>query len=505
MPQSPTANHQSSVRSRCFGLRIESHLLQLAVATPLPNGKFQIAIDDIACPSGHGWLSAAGRPELLEALSALVDRHEMRRQPVAVSLDGDFCVTRVTMGTTEEVDIELSMQSDRVPRYLQLGPGEKVTGSARTKIAPTVDYAVTGVVNRSLIQLVYDALRDSDIDAIWVEPSLVSVARLVGEAKIGGDQPVMIADGTGNQWDVGIACSGRLLLDYRPASATTEEAFRNALDGHISRLKRFCHRHRGIVTGELSQLLICGFGDKPARAVSFLGDSLGVAPEVLNVPRLPELCDITEDDLQSRCVPAVATVLPLLTQVSPEEVPDLLEEVRRAPDSPLTTRLLATCWPIVAAVVILCVSYGLVSSERHHRDATIDGRAEIESRIDATAVKFEELGEKRELVSHLNLISRRTSEPDWNELLGRVTQTLPDTAKLNQFQVDGGGQVQLDGTVLDEPLVYELLQELRRLSNIGQVALKSTTPDESIQGTRFVIQLTPESTLPLTTRETGNE
>ena len=142
-----------------------------------------------------------------------------------------------------------------MPRYLQLGPGEKVTGCARTKIAPTVDYAVTGVVNRSLIQLVYDALRDSDIDAIWVEPSLVSIARLVGEAKIGGDQPVMIVDGTGNQWDVGIACSGRLLLDYRSTSATTEEAFRNALDGHISRLKRFCHRRRDIVTGKLSQLL----------------------------------------------------------------------------------------------------------------------------------------------------------------------------------------------------------------------------------------------------------
>ncbi|MGI9473204.1 MAG: hypothetical protein ACR2NZ_16805 [Rubripirellula sp.] len=76
----------------------------------------------------------------------------MRRQPVAVSLDGDFCVTRVTKGTSDEVDVELSMQSDRVPRYLQLGLGEKVTGSVRKKIAPTVEYAVTGVVNRSLFR-----------------------------------------------------------------------------------------------------------------------------------------------------------------------------------------------------------------------------------------------------------------------------------------------------------------------------------------------------------------
>ena len=193
------------------------------------------------------------------------------------------------MGTTEEVDAELTMLADRVPRYLQLGPGEKVTGSSRTKIAPTVDYAVTGVVNRSLIQLIYNALREADIAVTWVEPSLVSIARLIGQAQIGGDQPIMIADGTGKQWDVGIACSGRLLLDYRPASATNEEAFRDALDGHISRLKRFCHRHRGVATGELSRLMVCGTGEKPNRAVEIVGDSLGVKPEILRVPNLTNL------------------------------------------------------------------------------------------------------------------------------------------------------------------------------------------------------------------------
>ena len=88
----------------------------------------------------------------------------MRRQQVAVSLDGDFCVTRVTMGTAEEVDRELEMLADRIPRYLQLGPGEKVTGRSRIKIEGNIEYSVTGVVNRSLIQLLYETLRALDID-----------------------------------------------------------------------------------------------------------------------------------------------------------------------------------------------------------------------------------------------------------------------------------------------------------------------------------------------------
>ncbi len=242
---------------------------------------------------------------------------------------------------------------------------------------------MTGVVNRSLIQLIYDALRETDIEVTWVEPSLVSVARLVGHAQIGGDQPIMIADGTGKQWDVGIACSGRLLLDYRPAAATDEEAFRNALDGHISRLKRFCHRHRGIATGELSRLVICGNGEKPRRAVEILGDSLGVQPEILDVPELSNLYEIEKKDRKSRCVPAVATVLPLLIGVTIPKFPTCLTKSgghRNCLGLPRLSRRVGRSSP---PCVILCISYGLVSSQRRYRAGTVEGRAEIESQIDA--------------------------------------------------------------------------------------------------------------------------
>ncbi len=489
MPLSPKKSSKSDADAKCFGLRIESHLLQVAIATPLSDGRYRVEIDEIECSSPGGWLTVADGSHLAAALETLVDRHDMRRQRVAVSLDGDFCVTRVTMGPAEEVDAELLMLSDRVPRYLQLGPGEKVTGSSRTRIAPAVEYAVTGVVNRSLIQLIYDALRESDLDVTWVEPSLVSVARLVGEAQIGADRPIMIADGTGTQWDVGIACSGRLLLDYRPASATNEEAFRDALDGHISRLKRFCLRHRGVVTGELSRLMICGTGEKPNRAVEIVGDSLGVKPEVLRVPNLPALYDIDAEDRRSRNVPAVATVLPLLIGVPSSDVPDLLNQVRRAPDLPWATRLVRTLWPVAASLLILCISYGLVSSQRRARAGTAEERAEIQSQIDATEVKFAQLSESRELLGFLRQIESQTVEPDWNLMLGRITQSLPDLSKLNEFRIKPDGHIVLDGTVLDETIIYDLINRLRELPGIVQVALKGTTPEESVRGTRFVMHL----------------
>ncbi len=364
MPHSLTNPAAAEANQRCFGLRIEKHLLQLAIANPLPGNRYRLEMDTISCEAADGWLSPATAIHLREALAFLAERHEIRRSRVAVSLDGDFCVTRVAMGTTEKVDEEQSLLEVRVPRYLQLGPGEKVTGNARKNIAPGIDYAVTGVVNRTLIQLIYEALRANDLNVTWVEPSLVSVARLLGQARVGGDHPVMIADGTGTQWDVGIACSGRLLLDYRPASATTSESLRDAVDGHISRLKRFCQRHMGIVSGELNQLLICGDEAKAKAAAELLADSISLQTEVLKVPDLPELYEIDDQICQSNSVPSVATVLPLLIGVTVADVPDLLAEVRRAPDLPLLSRMLRTGWPLIAASLVLAISYGLVSSQR---------------------------------------------------------------------------------------------------------------------------------------------
>ncbi|MGB7327429.1 MAG: hypothetical protein WBD31_21315 [Rubripirellula sp.] len=480
------------VASRCFGLRIESHSLQVAIATPIDDDRYEITIDSLACPEPDGWLNWNGRAALVEAFETLVDRHGMQRHPIAVSLDGDFCVTRVTIGTANEVDHELGMLANRIPRYLQLGPGEKVTGVARRKIDATTDYAVTGVVNRSLIQLIYDSLRNADIEVMWVEPSLVGIARLVGEPALWGDQPIMIADGTGKQWDVGIASSGRLLLDYRPASANSEQGLRDALDGHITRLKRFCHRHLRGVSGELKEMLICGDGKRPQLAVDAIGNDFDVEPKILQVPQLPNIFQISDDDRRSSCVPAVATVFPLLMRVQASDVPDLLVQVRRAPDLSWPQQAAKMLWPVAVASICLIASYGLVSKERRRHAGSKQGRLELQSQIVASNVKFSQLARKREHLNYFKMIKQQTTEPDWSQMLSNVTQSLPEMAKLNEFRIESGGQVLMDGTVAEENIVYEVVNTLRRLPSVTQVALKGTTLEQDSKSTRFAIRLTTE-------------
>ncbi len=57
-------------------------------------------------------------------------------------------------------------------------------------------------------------------------------------------------------------------------------------------------------------------------------------------------------------------------------------------------------------------------------------------------------------------------------MLGRITQSLPDSSRLNEYRVESDGHVLLDGTVLDESIVYELVNSLRRLPGVTQVALE---------------------------------
>ncbi|MGB0595967.1 MAG: hypothetical protein ACPGLY_04605 [Rubripirellula sp.] len=148
--------------------------MQLAIATRMSDGNYQMEID---CSESIWWLTPAGVTLFTEASETLIDRHQIRDDRAAVSLDGHFCVTQVAMGTGQEVDSELQIQAARVPRYLQLGLGEKVTGGSRQRLADNTDYAITGVVNHSMIQLFKESYSQnpaSTDSAVAVTPNQIT-------------------------------------------------------------------------------------------------------------------------------------------------------------------------------------------------------------------------------------------------------------------------------------------------------------------------------------------
>ena len=415
----------------------------------------------------------------------------MHRGRVAISLDGDLCVSRVTLGTADHVDSELAKLEDRIPRYLQLGPGEKVTGRFRERLEGQTDYAITTVGNRSTVETIYNLLRKHEVEVEWAESSLVSVARLIGKENDGNANPVLLADGTGLRWDVGIVHAGRLILDYRPAAATTAEAFRSALDGHIPRLRRFCQRHLGIAGDELKQMLVCGTPERTSLAVETFASSNAIDPVEMRIRRNDELYEIDSIHCGPHCVPAVAAVLPLMLNVDLATIPDLLSDVRRAPELPLIGKILQTSWPAIAAVMLLCFGYFAVCGQRSEV-ASLRKTNKTEAQVVATQTRIAKLARQRDLLNQFELIQNRCLEADWTLQLDRITQSLPDTAKLNEFRVEKGSSIRIDGTVIDEMTIYEVLEQLRHLPGVSQVALQSTNPEPHSSATRFVIGQTLE-------------
>jgi hypothetical protein len=304
------------------------------------------------------------------------------------------------------------------------------------------------------------------------------------------DEPVLIADGSGTHWDLGIAYQGQLLLDYRPAGASNEDALSEALDGHISRLKRFCHRHRGITSSGLNRLTIYGENEKLSRTLATLGDRNQISISILEVPSIDSVYRIDERFRSSCYVPAIAAIMPLLTNVSVEQIPDMLGPVRRAPDRPLAIQMALAIFPAVAATLFLLISYGLVSNERRREQGMFDSRAQIENQMHLTQVRMEELTGQKELLLNLERIEKQTRETRWDKLLTRVTQCLPDTVRINEFRVDAEGMVRIDGATVDETNVYNVVDHFRRLPDVRQVALQGTMPASQSEGIRFIVNLT---------------
>jgi hypothetical protein len=471
-----------------FGLRIEDMSLHLVIASVLPDGRHKLTFEKAECPSELGYLSEAGMASLDETLQLWCESYQINRGRIAISLDGDFCVTRIIAGSSDEVQRELGMLAHRVPRYLQLGAGKKVTGGMQTELEPGVFYAATGVVNRLVIELLYGAMCRFDLDIAWVEPSLNSLARLIGLDPRYQNQPVLIADGTGKRWDVGIANGGRLLLDYRPPNSDSIDGLFGALDGHLERLRRFCQRHRKLASGNIENLLVCGKEGFVDEAIATLAKLDGIRTVELTAPDLSGLAQF-DAAIHDDKVFAIAAVLPLLMKVPADQVPDLLHQVRRAPKVTKLERLMSIGVPVIAAslMLVIALTWRGIESRRYH--AAASNRETLQSELSVTRVQFAKLASQRRQVLNVDRIAAWTQTRPWDQVSAQLTQCLPPTTKLNSWAAAEGKRVMIQGETTDDASLYDLINALRGVPDVTEVALKGTTPIEGSFGSRFVLEV----------------
>lgn len=477
-----------------FGVRLEDSEVQFVVATPMEDGRYNVTYESVTAEEGRGFLTESNEDLLTEALQNWADRHDPGSTPIAISLDGDFCVTRVAIEPMERIDDHLRMLQTRVHRYLQLGPGMKSIGEYRSPPNEGTVYAATGVVNRELIQRINLAVERSNLTAAWVEPSLISLARFAGIDPQWSDKTILIADGTGNRWDLGIASEGRLLLDYRPAMATSLRGMYEALKGHFPRLQRFCVRRREIGSGTISTILVFGSESTVAAAVPLLDEFEGITAQLFEVSGQNELF---HNQFESAALPAVATVLPRLIGIDISEIADLTSEVRRrTPKLSATSRFLTIAAPLIAASILFVAMLSWVVFEQSMLMAREAGASTIEERLQVIRSETGELAFKAQQQAGYERIDELTPVVDWNRLVGDLTACLPPNARLRSVQLTSVSGILLEGEVSDDATLYDVIGDFKTVPGISLVALKGTEPIEDQIGSRFSVSLELESFRP---------
>ena len=533
-----------------FGLRLEDSAIQLAIGRPATDGRLAVEFDRVhrsdcdhasdrpvpdaingeawrsTIGGGTGFLAPGGATALAIAIDRLQQRHGIGRHRVAVTLDGDFCVTRILAGSPDSMTFDLAALADRTQRYLGLGPGRKIIGTgwidrdieAEPKDRPTgnkrgdgpLRVAATGVVNESIGRHLRQVFELTDLNVTWVEPSLVAIARLIrNDPRVGGGV-ALIADGTGQRWDIGIAYDGCLWMDYRPTGTETIEGLKAVLTSHRQRLQRFCFRHRGINYDSkqshlLKRILVCGGDEKARRAAKSLSTLSGMNAEVLSIKNHADIFS-QEGVIEADQVPVAAAMYPLWKNVDATEVPDLLAEIPAAVRKSIVERTVRILTPLLAASLLLLLTHTLRGGAKRRLGSLASGTVRMREQLTETSELHRDLLQREYEREQLSTLAAQTAAPDAEQNFRLVTQSLSPMTRLTRWMiedgVEGGGSGatssgprsgsgvmsgSIAGMTTADAEVFDLLEAINAIPGVGRVTPQENELNVTGDRVRFVI------------------
>jgi len=434
----------------------------------------------------------SGRLELAAALRDVVARHRLQGHGAYLTLSGDYCVTRVVTGRPERVRQELEQLEQRSLLYLTLGHGPKALGGSVRHIDSSRHYALLTVVNRRTLDAVLESSARAGLDLKWMEPSLVSVCRLIGH--IGGDRekPALVIDASPKGCEVGISHAGRLLLDYRPAGNEPPAESAAIVARHLGRLQRYCFRHAGLTQKELGRIYICGHGESARVMAESMAGHCEIPVSLLSPRNLQEGGAILGDDAAG--VEAAASLgAALLASEGHDhaEGPNLMDGLQTRARGSLRRDVVKTLLPLAAALLLLLSSRWFVGRERHDVESLRGKLAQVElAGRESRLLKSRAVRIQAE-IDHWKRLAAAIPPVDWRAAKRRVTQCLPPTVWLDRFEVTAEGRLRLSGGSLSDEGVYEFLEHLRQAPGLRRVALEGTRRGRgrSDSGLQFDIQV----------------
>lgn len=433
-----------------------------------------------------------GVRELTSAFRTLVNDERLSGAKVRIALGGEYCVTRVITGPTEDVRREFAELEERSLRYLTLGPGPKALAGNTQQLDARHQHALLAVANQLTLDHLMQIADATGLQIESIEPSLIALSRAQSKLRESCKEAAIIIQLDEDAAELGICHNGRMLLDYRPGGRTNAENVAGIVAQHLSRLQRYIERYHSYLDAPLRHVYLAGDVDAVARARSKFKELPNFQVHVLEPADIDMPWKHAAETPGTDLAAALGTAMAIYSDSSEKQGPNLIESALAQLREPMRPILIRSLAPI-AAVLLVALALFVLHVKQWREVSSIHAELDELAPICARATELRlKLGATENKLSQLEALEKKLPQPNWQQMLNNLSQSLPDDVWLDRLAVHDGTAASLAGASYTDGGVYDFVGYLKQAPGVTEIALEGTGVGQSATGptTNFTLQLT---------------
>jgi hypothetical protein len=451
--------------------------------------------------------SELGAQELAEAARTIVAEERLAGAKVRIALGGEFCVTRVVTGPTEEVRREIADLEERSQQYLTLGPGKKTIAGSVQQLDARHQHAMLTVANQKTLDSLTRMAEAVSIQISTIEPSLAALSRAQSCLGSAAEEASLVIELNQKGVELGICHGGRLLLDYRPGGRTDATNVAAVIGQHLTRVQRYLDRHHGYLKSPVRTVYLAGDAKLVGLAQRQFAQLKQFAATSLDASRLRETWQHIGATPGPELAAALGTALIDYQSETSERTPNLMERILAESREPMQPILIRSLLPLAAVLLMamgMLVLWAQTWSETNSLRAQLDELEPVRARARDAELGLA-LAEKK--LAQFKELEQRLPSMNWGQLLTRIAQSMPDDVWLDGLTIQEATSAKLTGASYADGGVYDFVGYLKNMPDIAAIALQGTGVGHSPNGptTSFELQLSLAPALNLAGQEVRHD
>lgn len=432
------------------------------------------------------------KTDLMNAFRSLVTEERLAGAKLRIALGGEFCVTRVVTGATDDVRREFADLEERSLRYLTLGPGTKSLAGKAEQLDARHQHALLAVANQRTLDELMQIADAVGLQIESIEPSLIALSRAQAHLRNASQDASVIIQLDEDVAELGICHHGRLLLDYRPGGHTNAENVAKVVSQHLSRLQRYLERYHSYLDAPIRHVYLAGDANAVAIAKKQFNETTDFEVHIFEPGDLDMAWSHAGEVPGAELAAALGTAMSLYSELGNNQGPNLIESVLALHREPMRPILIRSLIPL-AAVILIAAGLFVLQIKQWRETSSIQAQIDQLEPMVAHATELRlKLGASERKVVELESLQKQLPETNWQQIFNHISQSMPDDVWLDRVTVHDGTSASLAGASYTDEGVYGFVGFLKQVPDVAEIALEGTGVGQSATGptTNFTLQLT---------------